>query len=193
MASERTEVAALGGYLKVVIGGRPVELPVLKMYQSRTWKEMLGPEMAGVDVDTSDMSALINRLVTVPGEIALDLVDAYDVEKVLGGREAIEKRATDAEVYAALEVMVEATYPKGADVLRSAVREFGPQLLWMVRAVVTNAAGRFIQGSSTATPSGTGDSTPSPLTDDSPTSSSSSSGPTTSEPSMRTLVESGMR
>lgn len=177
MAVERTEDAGLAGVLPITIGGRVRYVPALKIRQSREWKAKLGELVAGVDID-DDLGRTIATLANLASDRALDLVEAYDTTGVLGGREAIEDQATDAELFAALEVIVKATYPfEGA--LRSAAEAFGPQLRTLAGRALAVAADALSRVSSTPTPSASGASTRTPSSSGSAMSSSSSSGPTT--------------
>lgn len=179
MAGERTEDLGLAGVLTLTIGGRARSVPVLKLRQSREWKARLGDVAKGIELD-DDLGVTIAHAAALPADIALDLVDAYDVGKVLGGRDAIEDAATDREIFAALESLVKVTFPFET-ALRSVVEAYGPQLRVVATGILASVADRLSRASSTSTPSDTGDSTPTPLRSVSPTSSSSSSGPTTSK------------
>jgi hypothetical protein len=179
--TERTEGAALSGTLTVVIDGRARTLPVLKLKQSREWKERLGGVAAGIEVD-DDLAVTIGRAANLASDVALDLLVAYDRTDVLGGRDAIEEQATDAEVFAALESLVKVTYPFET-VARSLVEAFGPQLRTMATGLLGNVAANLMKGSSTPTPNVIGDSTPTPSRRGTRTNSSSSSSPMTSAPS----------
>lgn len=179
IVADRTEGAALSGTLHLVIGGRPRELAVLKIKQSREWKAKLGDVAKGIELD-DDLGVTIARLANLASEVALDLLVAYDLQEVLGGREAIEEQATDPELFAALEELVKVTYPF-ADRLRSVAEAFGPQLREIAMRLTAAVAASLSRANFTPMLSGTGDSTPTPSASDSPTSSSSSSGPTTSK------------
>lgn len=177
MTAERTEDAGIAGVLQISMGGRVHRVPALKLRHSREWKERLGDIASGIELD-DDLGKMLASVANLASDRALDLVVAYDRTGVLGGRDAIEDEATDAELFAALEVMVKATYPF-ARALRSVAEAFGPQLRELLTRLAGAAAGALSRASSTPTPSATGDSTPTPLSDGSATSSSSSSGPTT--------------
>jgi hypothetical protein len=173
----RTEEAAIGGLLTLTIGGRARAVPVLKIKHSREWKEKLGGVAAGIELD-DDLAVTIGRLANLASDRALDLVVAYDRTDVLGGRDAIEEEATDAEVFQALEVIVRATYPFET-VLRSVLEAFGPQLRELLMTILGNVAGSLSRANSQPTPSGIGASTLTALPNASPTNNSSSSGHTT--------------
>lgn len=178
----RSEDAGLAGILTFTMGGRVLVVPTLKIRQSREWKSRIGAIAQAVDIpDGADMATTIGALANAPIDAVLALVLAYDTAcetrpGILGGRDAVEDMATDAEAYEAFRLMVIATYPKALDLLRSAVEEYGPQLrvaamLAMQRISETSSRERPTNG-----PSPDGDSTPTPLKPVSPTSSSSSSG-----------------
>lgn len=100
MTQERPEDDRAAGVLRLTLGGTPVELPVLRIRQSRLWREQL----RATDIEDGED-------VERPIQVMLDLVAAYDVTGLLGGRDAIEDRATDAEVYAAFQQMLAASFP----------------------------------------------------------------------------------
>ena len=128
------------------------ELPVLKIKAARAWKAQLGTTR--ID-DLDDYS--------VPTDIMLDLLLAYDTTGVLGGREAIEEVATDVEVFNAFQEVLRASFPFVSDPL-TVIPDFG-------RIVVASLLARGMNGHSP-----TGASTPMPSQTDLPTNSSSSSG-----------------
>jgi hypothetical protein len=189
MTAERSEGAALSGTLTLTMDGRAFDVPVLKLKHSRAWKERLGSVVAGVEVD-DDLAVTIARVANLASDTALDLVVAYDRTEALGGRDVIDDQATDAELFAALEAMVKATFPFEEHV-RSVVEAFGPQLRAVAMNLLASVAERLSRVSSTPTPSATGGSTPTPLRSVSPTSSSSSSGPTTRRASSRPAKTAG--
>lgn len=152
---ERTEDARASGLLHFTLGGDPVELPVLRIRAAREWKAKLDAADAsgGTDLDH-------------PIEVMLDLLVAYDVQGVLGGRDAIEDRATDREVYAAFSEVLAATFPFVRDSRAMMADDFA-------RMVAVALLGR---AASTNGRSADGDSPPTPSKRRSRTSSSSSSG-----------------
>lgn len=103
VTEQRPEDDRANGVLRIILGGRPVELPVLRIRQSRAWRERFAA-MAETDGEGATDIGL-------PIEGMLDLLAAYDMGGILGGREAIEDRATDREVYDAFEQIVAASYP----------------------------------------------------------------------------------
>lgn len=180
MTSERTEDAGFAGILDLTMGGARRSVPVLKLRQSREWKDKLGTSITTIDVgDMADLGKTITSLANTPIDVALALVLAYDRTGSLGGREWIEENATDREVYAAFEMMVSATYPFGS-VVRSVAEAFGPQLRAVTAMVIGQTAESLSRGSLASGPSPTGASTLTPFPSGSRTSSSSSSGPTDS-------------
>jgi hypothetical protein len=155
MSESRAEEARAAGLLHLTLGGSVVELPVLRIRQARAWKEQL----AAVDLSAGGEDALDQ-----PIEVMLELLAAYDVTGILGGRDAIEDRATDPEVYDAFRQLLAATFPFVATSALTA--DFS-------RLVV---AAFYARASSTSGPSPAGASTPTGSRPASPTSSSSSSG-----------------
>ncbi len=161
--AERSEEAAATGRLHATIGGSTVELPVLKIRQARRWKAAL--EEADLDIDeVATEGGQASGELDKPIDVMLDLILAYDVTNALGGRDALEDRATDAEVYALFEDILAATFP------------------FVARYPMTERFGRLVVASlyyrakPTSGPSPTGDSPPTRSRKASPTSSSSSSG-----------------
>lgn len=155
MTVERAEEDRAVGLLRFTLGGTRVELPALKIRQAREWKKRLSA--VSFDDETVDV-------MEYPVDTMLDLVEAYDVQGILGGRESIEDRATDLELYTLFRQILEATFPfVTSPVLTS---DFG-------RLVV---AGFFARASSMNGPLPSGASTPTPSRNGSRRSSSSSSG-----------------
>lgn len=186
MTQDRTEEAALSGLLEIRMGGQPYTLPVLTMAQSEAWQRTLAQRLASIDVlpDLDDGGELMAQLFAAGGQAKLDVVAAYDLTGVLGGREAIRERITQMELAAALEVMVEAELPFGVVAAPSVVAAFGEP---MRLAVATLVAIRSLSERSPSGPSLTGGLTGPPSGTDGPTSSSSSIGPTGSDGSSETL------
>lgn len=153
---ERSEDARASGLLRFTLGGSDVELPVLRIRAAREWKKRLD------EVDVVDGASSLDY----PIEVMLDLLDAYDVQRILGGRDAIEDRATDQEVFDAFREVLAATFPFVKDSSTMLTDDF-------TRLVAVALLERV---NSTSGLSASGASTPTPLKRRSPKSSSSSSG-----------------
>ena len=152
---ERTEELGLSGKLPIYVGGSPVELRTLNLEESEKWLGRLRTlDDKGIGVDE-----------------LLDLVLAYDVEKVLGPRASVRKRMTQRELSATFNQMVRAELPFLKDA-PSVESEFG-------RLLAQGVLGRlFLRESSTNGRSPSGDSPPKPSVPTSRKNGSSFTGPT---------------
>ncbi len=178
MVGLRNEEAALSGLLTLRIGGQSFDVPTLKIKQSRKWKSdvsvALGSAVSRIS-DVADTNAdWLRPLANVPTDIMLDLVLAYDVKNVMGGRKWLEENADDREVWEALQQMLGATFPFVA-ALRSAVAGSGDELRQTFVGYLREAL-RRVQNPSPQALSMNGHSpsgvlTPTPLKSASPTSS----------------------
>jgi hypothetical protein len=144
----RSEEDVLAAVLNVTVGGRERELPVRPIVTARKWKASLVKALAGkigeMRFDSiEDTGAIASAL----GDQMLDLVIEYDEGSALGGREWIEKHATDAEVYAAFRQILEETYPFARDL---------PAIVAVLQALAASAPS--LAPRSTSSLSGIGDS-----------------------------------
>jgi hypothetical protein len=185
VTSLRTEDDGEAGILRITVGGQPVELRVLTIAESDDWKDQLARRLAAMDIvdPGADGGALLSTLFRVGADARLDMLVAYDVDHVLGDRESLRRRLTQAELARALDLMVEAEGPFGMADARSVAEAFGKPLqvaAGILRALEDLSA----PASSPSGPSSTGDS-PTPTSDDGgPGSSSSSAGPMPSSDSI---------
>jgi hypothetical protein len=108
----RSEEDVLAGVLRVTVGGRERELPVLTIALARAWKaelvSVLAGQIGGMRFDSIEDTGAIAAAV---GDRMLDLVVAYDTGATLGGREYLEAHATDAEMYLAFRSVLEVSFP----------------------------------------------------------------------------------
>lgn len=157
MSEQRSEEDIVAGVLRVSIGRPAVSktIPVLSIADARKWKSelgrTLGREIAGMSLERLQDGGPIALAV---GDRTVDLVLAYDQEAALGGREWIEKNATDDQLYRILRALVEITFPFVRDLktLVSELRAIG------LADLLGSAAS--LSGSSTKTPSPGGASVP---------------------------------
>jgi hypothetical protein len=108
----RTAEDVLGAILPVQIGGQARILPVLPIGECRAWRTGLASAVdKGIGRmslgDLADGGEVLNAI----GDQVLDLVIAYDASAALGGREYLEKHATDAELYAIFRRLLEVSFP----------------------------------------------------------------------------------
>jgi hypothetical protein len=157
----RSEEDVVAGVLPVSVGGIAKNLRILTMAESRTWK------LALVNVGTKGIGTLdlrssedIGPLIDTAAEKILELVVAYDVDGTLGGREWLEKKATDLEVYTVFRRCLEVSFPFVRD-LRSVLAELRALGL---ADLLANAASRPASSGSGDSPGGASDSTPALLT-----------------------------
>jgi hypothetical protein len=186
--AERPEHVALGGELRLTMGGVEVTLPALTIAQSERWQEMMGREMLGLDEvgPDPDLSAIFDRLADLSGITVVGLVDLYAQlgacpaacslrhlppgedhrhEDAIGGPEVIRERMTQVELYEALRLMVRTEFPFLQD-----------DRITTAALMLASAAVLFVQRSTTSGHSPPGDSTPEDSGTASPSSSSAGSG-----------------
>lgn len=168
---DRTEELGLSARLPLVVGGQPVELRVLDLNESDKWLALLNP----IDIET-DMST----------QLMLDLVVAYDVDKVLGTAAELRGRMTKRELNDALNQMVRAEDPF-EEASRSVVAASGV-LSNMPNSLMFHLVNRLRRASITNGHSPIGASTPSRSERRSRKNGSSSSGPTVTNGSVGSVT-----
>jgi hypothetical protein len=193
LAVVRSEEDASAGVLLVTIAGQTRTVPVLRRRESRAWKKQAATQFGATDIpDNPDLGEFMVSLMDVADEAILDLVVSYDQTSALGGREYLDAKATDRELWDALEAMVTAAFPfAGESPLRSAVATFGEQLKGLISMRIAMLGMRLAQElSSTGSPAPTVGDPASSTT--SPMSSTSSTGTTasTATPKRRARVAS---
>jgi len=108
----RSEEDVLGAILHVTVGGRERELPVRTIASARAWKAELVKVLAGrIGEMRFDSIEDTGAIASAVGDQMLDLVVAYDESAALGGREYLEAKATDAEIYLAFRSILEVSFP----------------------------------------------------------------------------------
>lgn len=116
------------------MGGRERELPVRTIASARAWKaelvSVLAENIGQMRFDSIEDTGAVAAAV---GDRILELVVAYDETAALGGREYLEKTATDAEVYLAFREILEVSFPFVRDLpsavaVLSALATTGPSL-----------------------------------------------------------------
>jgi uncharacterized membrane protein YgcG len=143
MPERDEEDARVSGVLRVTLGGRTVDLPILKIRPLRRWTRLLEETDFDLEQQGGDERNPLDR----PMDIQIDLIVGYDQQGVLGGREHIEDVATAAEVDDIFDAVLTETFPQTARV---------PLAERLGRLVV---AAFFSRGSSTNGRSRTGAST----------------------------------
>jgi hypothetical protein len=158
----RSQEELAGGFIRVLVGGAPRNLPTLKLRAEREWKLKLAAvlgEIADIPITvspgelqsaTAETLLKLVPLADLPTEKMLELLLAYDVGGALGGREYLEDHADSSELYVALRKALFVVFPFVQD-LRGLVNE----LLQMVK--MANIA-RSTQSSSSNDLLPTGDS-----------------------------------
>jgi len=160
--NDRTEELGLAARLPIVVGGERVDLRTLNLDESEKWLAKFGKLEVEADM---------------PAQAMLDLVIAYDVEKVLGTSAALRKRFTQVELKDALEGMVTAEAPFAMEA-RSVVKASG--LAMTPGPLMYHLIVRSLRANSMSSPLPNGDSTQQASGSNSPKKGSSSSGPTAS-------------
>lgn len=97
-------------------------MPTLKMADEREWKRLLAAkvsEIAESEVGNADFTDFGNpatlkaagSLLHVPGEVAFDLLVAYDKTEALGGRAWLEENADSSQIWDALTKAFYVVFP----------------------------------------------------------------------------------
>jgi hypothetical protein len=108
----RSEEDVLAAILRVTVGGRERELPVLTIAAARAWKAELVKALAGrIGEMRFDSIEDTGAVASAVGDQMLDLVVAYDTSSALGGKAYLEAKATDAEMYLAFRSILEVSFP----------------------------------------------------------------------------------
>lgn len=111
-----TDSEVLAGALDVRFGQRRVTLPILTIAQNETWQALVGQRLA-TDVGGLSYESLANlhRSTGATFDTVVELVLAYDLSNVLGGREVLRTEASNAQVWALFRRLLEASYPFATD------------------------------------------------------------------------------
>lgn len=117
----RSAADVLAGVIRVVLGGRTYELPVLPRAASRRWLETLDNRFAALGAELeqagNDTPAILARLVAEADGL-YDMLLSYDAagQGVLPPRSEIDETATDTEILRALIEVWRAVHPLAATV-----------------------------------------------------------------------------
>lgn len=111
--------------IQVRMYGRDHFLPVLPRRASREWRERFQTELnrlwggiQAIDKGTGGGTVQMLGLADEVLDGAAEMVAAYDRDKVLGGPDEIDAKATDEEVWAAAKAIAGYVYPFGKDLAR---------------------------------------------------------------------------
>ena len=120
----RPDEEVAGGYISVTLGGQAKRLPVLPIVRNREWKQQFDAMVAelGMNTESDDFEEVV-RALSNSIEKMLDLLLAYDETGALGGREWIERHASDGEVYETFKKVKDAAYPFGFDLMARVLGE----------------------------------------------------------------------
>lgn len=169
---QRSPEEVAGGFIRCRLGTEVRNLPTLKISDERAWKESLAKAVgtAQVSVDWEALKAggdrayhALTPMLSLPTDIALEMLVAYDKSGALGGREWLERNADSKQVYDLLVAVGRVVFPFVHD-LRGVLREI-IQIQQTVRRLEAAAEveSESEQSSSTNGLSPTGTSTPSSL------------------------------
>ena len=110
--------------IMVVLGGEEVSVPVLRMRASREWREAFSASVAELpgSIKLTDAAnpvelqeALQTLLITMPEKT----IESFFLYARTLKREAYEDLATDEEVAAAFDQIIEVAFPLGKSLLRA--------------------------------------------------------------------------
>jgi hypothetical protein len=114
-----------------MVGGETINLPTLKIADSREWKAKLarafGGQLAEFNVPGKggfeSMAAML-ELGQVTSDVIIDLVADYDAGHALGTREELEAAIDDGQAYTAFRAILRVHFPFVTD-LTGAIAELG--------------------------------------------------------------------
>ena len=120
----RPDEEVAGGYISVTLGAQAKRLPVLPIVRNREWKRQFDAMVAelGMNTESDDFEEVV-RALSDSIEKMLDLLIAYDETGALGGKEWIERHASDGEVYETFKKVKDAAYPFGFDLMARVLGE----------------------------------------------------------------------
>lgn len=112
------QVAA--GYITLTIGGNPTSIRVLRIRENRPWAAAFQAATDTAIARIGDVEQIADLFAQLAAneDLMIDLLAAYDVDGVLGGKEHIEQNALPRELVDALQQVVQAAFPFGADLMR---------------------------------------------------------------------------
>lgn len=120
----RSAADILAGVVRVVLGGRTYDLPVLPRAASRAWLESLDSRFAvlanELEAAGNDAPLIMSRLVA-EADALYELLLSYDQQHVLPAREDIDAIATDTEILRAVLEVWRAVNPLAATVAEASV------------------------------------------------------------------------
>jgi hypothetical protein len=125
----RPDEEVAGGYISATLGGQVRNLPVLPIARNREWKRQFDATVRdmGANAESDDFDEVV-RALSDSIETMLDLLIAYDDTSSLGGREWIDKHATDREVYELFKKVTDAAFPFGFDLMARMLGELRMQM-----------------------------------------------------------------
>lgn len=111
--------------LKVTLGGEAYSLPVLSMRRNREWLKQFSAGLTAIVDGVGTPKSLDDVATTIAGYATsmLDMLIAYDYSKSLPDRDWIDDRATDREVYEAIQKVSEVAAPFGGNLLALALMQ----------------------------------------------------------------------
>lgn len=147
----RPDEQVVGGFIPVELGGEAKVLPVLSIRENRTWTKLFAGSIRAKLEAVGPLQSVdeVVGLLVESMDTMMDLLVAYDRDKVLGDKEWIDTHATDREVYETLKRVTAAAFPFGVD-LRTLVPELIPMLMSSLTqgvAIATVALSQSTNGS----------------------------------------------
>jgi len=125
-----------GGFLRVSLGGQARSLPILKIDHNRAWKELFNVTVSEALGGTRQLQTLddVVNLLATSTDTMLDLLVAYDESGALGGKEWMDRNATDRDIYEALKKVTDAAFPFGVDLITRVPNFMGTLLEAVIRS-----------------------------------------------------------
>lgn len=126
----RPDEQVVGGWIPVTLGGEARNLPVLSIRENRAWTALFAGSIRDKLAAVEPLASVdeVVELLVASMDTMVDLLVAYDRDKVLGDKEWIDTHATDREVYETLKRVTAAAFPFGVD-LRSLIPDLMPAIV----------------------------------------------------------------
>lgn len=118
--AEEEAILTRAGIL-IVLGGHAKSVAPLTIDRNREWKkalaDLIGVAFGSLAASASDWTQLVTTLAGMTDQ-QIDLLIAYDEAGSLGGREWIERHATEREVWDGLKAVLDEAFPHLAELLQ---------------------------------------------------------------------------
>jgi hypothetical protein len=115
----RSDEEVAGMFISVTLGGQVKSLPVLPRARNREFQKFYAEKVRTTLKATEELVELddvINLMANSIDEM-MEVLLTYDESAALGGKEWVDRNATDREIYEAFKKVTDAAHPFGKDLL----------------------------------------------------------------------------